>query len=132
MSLADAYQIEMDMIYDARQKRKNAADMMVPIMKIQLPDELLRTVSQFLFYDIRSNAYHEKRETQYYRSIMQYVVDKFNYCRRQNYSCRRLCCCDVEFEYNYMTKNIYFTICTQCGNYRHQRNLQIRCHCLLM
>jgi hypothetical protein len=140
MSLADAYDIQKDMIYDSHQKRKNAADMMVPIMKIQLPDELLRTVSQFLFYDISSNVYHEKRQTQYYRSIMQCVVNEFKQCR---YNERRFTNFhNVEFRvfgysgfhnnflFEGLMKHFFLSMCTRCGCYRDQDRFPIGCFCL--
>jgi hypothetical protein len=126
MSLADAYDIEEDTSYDSHQKRKKAADMMVPIMKIQLPDELLRTISQFLFYDISSNVYHEKRQTQYYKSIMQCVVKEFKQCRYNEYKLYRLPNFhNIEFRIGCHLLNIdtilhfHLVMCTRCGCYKH-------------
>jgi hypothetical protein len=135
MSLADAYDIQKDMIYDSYQKRKNAVDMMVQIMKIQLPDELLRTVSQFLFYDISSNIYNEKRQVQYYKSIMRCVIEEFKQCRyfERQYTNFH----NVSFRvfghntlFNSPFKHFFLSMCTRCGCYRDQDRFPIGCFCL--
>ena len=51
---------------------KETQDKMVQIMHITLPDEVLKYMSTFLFYDIRSEAYNRKENMENYKENIQY------------------------------------------------------------
>ena len=97
---------------ESHTKRINANDMMVEIMQIDLPDEVLRHMSTFLFYDIRSNEYHEKQQADYYKYKLWMIVKHV-----------------FEDEFYHFRCRVNPVICHVCGNYVFKLYIKIVCSC---
>lgn len=117
-------------------KRKHANNMMVQIMLITLPDELLRYISTYVFYDINSNLYRENQLSSFYQQTMRQIIQEFTYCRKMCYVNERVH--NIRFKINqhdfhgfHMYENMILSLCTRCGNYRSEVHFRIYCRCLL-
>ena len=139
--MANFYNISYEMSCLSQSKRKNASDMMVQIMNINLPDELLRCISTYVFYDISSNAYQEKQYMHYYKSAMRYIVHEFKECRVSLPLCGSIFV-NVQYKINGYTimgwekdqiiyQRIILSLCQRCGNYRSDAHYRISCQCEL-
>ena len=114
------------------EKRVTAQNKMVPIMQIDLPDDVLRHMATFLFHDIRSKAYKEKEETDLNKALMRYIVriafteencriifsfyHQSFYIHRYHHISQPHCVMQIGF-------------CNFCGNYRYYQIDAVRCKC---
>lgn len=58
-------------------------DKMVAIMKIDLPDDVLRYTASFLFWDIRSIEYHHwQHHNKIMRRMLFEIIDTMHICKR--------------------------------------------------
>ena len=116
MSIYDIHDILTSMEKRSNRQRQKATNMMVPMMLINLPDEIMKYTSTFLFYDIESHAYEEKKKTDYYKAVMKCVVDELT----TSFFSRRSCStwggfCVVINEMDIHRKTIYGYFCHRCG-----------------
>lgn len=112
-------------------KRTKSVNMMVQIMQIdQLPDDILRYISTFLFWNITSDQYklkikHLKKQLVRYEYSDLYVTTR-----------GVICYIHLHFrDYSCMFPVIY--ICCQCGNFSeddcvppHRQTLKVMCNCI--
>lgn len=135
MTEFDIYNVQINMEVNMIYKRQKANDIMVEVMKLHLPDDVLRYTSHFLFYDISSNAYYEHNQRIYYRQVMQYIVHKIPTCFFSRYHCYFFAgwCVILNEEDDAKKKTIHSHNCLHCGNYflesLYPRDPRILCQC---
>ena len=115
--------------YNSLEKRVTAQNKMVPIMQINLPDDVLRHMATFLFYDIGSKVYEEKVETDLNKVLMRYIV-------RIAFT-EETCQIMGSFYHSSIIQYRYYhsyyrfmqiSFCNFCGNYIHNHPVT-RCKC---
>jgi hypothetical protein len=135
MTETDKYNIVCHLIQESETKRKNATTNMVEIMKIELPDEIMRHISSFAFYDVNTKVYYEKRKADYYKSVMRSVIQNFTTCffSRNIFHYWSGLCIIINEEDETKKTTIYSHVCNRCGNFCEEslfpRHFRTICKC---
>ena len=116
------------------EKRVTAQNKMVPIMQIDLPDDVLRHMATFLFHDVNSKVYKEIEDTEYYKYVMGEIVQNafhLNTRFKQIFTFYRqysVVCYTYHISHPHTNRLMQMYICNTCGNYRNY-NLVCMCKC---